>query len=175
VKSPRQRLVMPAEIRGTDLPGRRCGPKRHGQMYENIHVGIGRGDTMVGLIPGDAPTARWPIELAVRVGDEGDIDFGGPLVSGRRGERFLYLSWGTVAPDGTFTLFRAAKLWLSEVPPSMVQEALRPGRRLIGSLGLTDCKGYPRCASVRPPDIVWSVEEGSNARQKSMTVSEVTG
>jgi hypothetical protein len=132
-------------------------------MYENIHVGMGRGDAMVGLIPGDAPSARWQIDVTVRVRDLGGVGFGGPLVKRKRGERFLYLSWGTVAPDGTFTLFRAAKLWLSDVPPSVVPEALRPGRRLVGSLGLTDCKGYPRCASVRPPDIIWSVEEGSNA------------
>ena len=166
MKTPRQRLVLPVEIRGTDLPGRRCGPNREGQMYENIHVGMGRGDTLVGLIPGDAPAARWQIEVTVRVRDHGEVDFGGPLVKGTRGARFLYLSWGTVDPGGTFILFRAAKLWLPDVPPSVLQEALRPGRRLVGSLGLTDAEGYPRCAGVRPPDIVWSVDDASNAHAR---------
>lgn len=151
MNTPRQRLVLPVEIRGADLPGRRCGPNRDGEMYENVHVAMGRGDAMIGLMPGDAPSARWQIEVTVRVGDEGDLDFGGSLVKGTRGARFLYLSWGTVDPGGTFTLFRAAKLWLSDIPPSVLQEALGPDRRLVGSLGLTDCKGHPRCASVRPP------------------------
>jgi hypothetical protein len=127
-------------------------------MYENIHFGIGRGDSLNGLVPGDAPLARRLIEVKTRVHDEADIDFSGPFVKGKRGERFLYLSWGTVANDGTFTLFRAAKLWLSEVDPPVIQKALQPGHCLVGSLGLTDRKGYPLCASVRPPTIVWSAE-----------------
>jgi len=128
-------------------------------MYENIHVGIGRGDVLTGLVRGDAPSARWEIDVKARVRGEGDTDFSGPFVKGKRGERFLYLSWGTVAKDGTFTLFRAAKLWLSEVDASVIHEAMLPGHRLVGALGLTDRKGHPLCASVRPPAIVWSVEK----------------
>jgi hypothetical protein len=127
-------------------------------MYENIHVGIGRGDTLSGLVPGDAPSACWEIDVKTRIDDAGDIDFGGTLVKGKRGERFLHLSWGTVDDDGAFSLFRAAKLWLSDIEPSVIQEAMSPGRCLVGSLGLTDCKGHTLCASVRPPAITWSVE-----------------
>lgn len=152
-------MIMLVEIRGTNLPGRRCGPNPEGQMYENIHVGIGRADTLSELVAGDAPAARWQIEVKARVRDDGDIDFGGPFVKGRRGERFLYLSWGTVADDAAFTLFRAAKLWISDIEGSLVQEAILPGHRLVGSLGLTDRAGYPLCASVRPPGIVWMIEE----------------
>src|SRR5882724_1128079 len=151
--------TMHVEIRGTDLPGRRCGPNSQGEMYENIHVGIGRGDSLSDLVPGDAPLARWQIEVKTRVTAEGDIDVGGPFVKGKRGERFLYLSWGTVADDGTFALFRAAKIWFSGMDLPVVQQAMLPGQRLVGSLGLTDRMGHPLCASVRPPAIVWSVEE----------------
>lgn len=153
------------EIRGGDLPGRRCGPNPQGEMYDNIHVGIGRGDSLSGLVPGDASSARWQIEVKTRVQDGGDIDFGGAFVKGQRGERFLYLSWGTVDDDGAFTLFRAAKLWLSEIDPSVLQEAMRPGHHLVGSLGLTDRKGHPLCASVRPPAIAWSVEQTEHPSQ----------
>ena len=150
---------MLVEIRGTDLPGRHRGPTAQRDLHENIHVGIGRGDTLSGLVPGDAPAARWQVDVKTRVRDEGDIDFGGPFVRGTRGARFLYLSKDTVAEDGTSTLFRAAKLWLSVVDPSVIQAAMQPGHRLVGSLGLTDRKGHPLCASVRPPAIVWSAEE----------------
>jgi hypothetical protein len=68
------------------------------------------------------------------------------------------LSWGTVDGGGVFTLFRAAKLWLSDVDSSVLQEAMQPDHRLVGSLGLTDRKGHPLCASVRPPTIVWSAK-----------------
>ena len=39
--------------------------------------------------------------------------------------------------------------------PALVEEALRPGRRLIARVRLTDAKGHPVCAPLRPPDIGW--------------------
>ena len=97
--------------------------------------------------------------MKTRSGAKGEIDFGGPFVKGKRGARFLYLSWGTLDADEAFTLFRAAKLWLSGVDPAVVHEAMQPGHCLVGLVGLTDRKGQPLCASVRPPTIVWSAEE----------------
>jgi hypothetical protein len=152
--------VLLVEIRGTDLPGRRCGPNPEGRWYENIHVGPGRHPHPAELVPGDAPEARWAFEVTTRVTADGEIDFGGPYVYGRRSERFLYLSWGEVADDGAFELFRAAKLRFSDIDPGLVRRAMEPGRRLVGRLGLTDRKGHPRCARARPPDIAWSAERG---------------
>lgn len=151
---------MVVEIEGTDLPGRRCGPNPEGAWYENIHVGISRRSAAVDLVPGDAASATWRVDVTVKpVGDAG-LDFGGPFVHGGRGERFLGLRWGAVGDDGTFQLFRGAKLRLSDVDLALVRQALLPGRRLIGRLGLTDAKGQPRCASVHPPDVQWSVSGG---------------
>jgi Family of unknown function (DUF5990) len=148
--------TMVVEIWGSDLPGRRCGPTPDGGSYQNIHVGIARRADTIELVPGDAPSARWQIEVTVRGGDDGNFDYGGPFVHGRRGERHLGLRWGTLGDDGTFAVFRAANLRFSDVDASVVQQALRSGGRLVGSLGLTDAQGWPRCASVRPPDITWS-------------------
>jgi hypothetical protein len=144
------------EIRGRDLPGRRFG--EHG----NVHVGVQRkrsprprqGDRseVVELVPGDAPTARW--EVIVDVTDTGDLR--GPHVQGRRGDRFVYLSWNDVAADGTASMFRRAKLMLAAVPAEVLAAAARPGWRLVGEVGLTDGKGGPLCAAVRPPTIAWS-------------------
>ncbi|MCL4546078.1 MAG: DUF5990 family protein [Chloroflexi bacterium] len=79
------------------------------------------------------------------------------MVQGKRGERYLALYWGTVANDGTFTLFRGAKPRFADIARSTPPEVLQPGKRLVGRLGLTDAKGNPRCASVRPPDVQWAV------------------
>jgi hypothetical protein len=147
------------EIEGTDLPGRRCGPNPVGHWYENIHVGVRHRTGPVELVPGDAPCARWELDVATRPDTDGAVDFGGPFVRGKRGERCLDLVWGEVGDDGSFALFRAAKLRLADIDPSVVRAALRPGRRLVGRLGLTDAKGHPRCASVRPPDITWSADQ----------------
>lgn len=150
---------MRIEIIGVDLPGRRCGPNAEGGWYENIHVGLGRGSAMAELVPGDAAEARWQCEVAVRSGRDGGLRLAGPFIRGKPGDYFLYLGWGTVAADGSFALFRAAKLLLADVDPAVWREALEPGRRLVGRLGLTDAKGNPRCARVRPREIAWSVRD----------------
>jgi hypothetical protein len=57
-------------------------------------------------------------------------------------------------------MFRRAKLWLDAVPTRVMAEACDLGL-LVGRLGLTDDKGHPLCASVRPPYLVsrpvWSM------------------
>ena len=147
-------------IEGADLPGRRCGPNPEGRFYDNVHVGLWHRDGPVQLVPGDASTACWEFEVVVRDVEEG-LDLSGPFVAGRRGERSLGLVWGNLADDDFFDVFRAAKLRLSDLDPALVEQAVREERRLVCSLGLTDDDGHPRCASVRPPDVTWSVRDVS--------------
>jgi hypothetical protein len=148
---------MIVEILGSKLPGIRCGPAPDGSFYENIHVGLARRTETVDLVPGDADAARWVFEVTVRDRDDG-IDITGPFVHGKRGERAFGLRWGVPADDGSFGVFRAAKLRFSDVDPAGLREAIDTGGRLVVSLGLTDEHGWPRCASVRPPDVRWSAE-----------------
>jgi hypothetical protein len=85
----------------------------------------------------------------------GDIDIKGPYIQGRPTERFIYLSWGEVDATGRFEMFRRAKLMLDAIPATTITAALTTGV-LVGRLGLTDTKGNPLCASVRPPAIAWT-------------------
>ena len=95
--------------------------------------------------------------MQVKSADDG-LDFFGPYVRGARGDRHVGLTWGTVAEDGTFTVFRGAKLKLETIDPAVVRRADQPGWALVARLGLTDDKGNPRCATVKPPVLSWSVE-----------------
>lgn len=118
-------------IRGHHLPGLTCGP------YENIHVGLQVKREPVGLVAADAVRAEWVAEVDTR-----DGDFRGPAVQGKKGERFVYLTWGTV--DGeSFTMFRRAKLMLADLPADAVEVTV--------DVDLTDECGMPRCARLRPP------------------------
>jgi len=91
--------------------------------------------------------------------DEDRFDVGGPFVHGKRDERHFGLRWGVPGDDGAFAVFRAVKLRFSDVNPSALRQAVSTGRRLVGSLGLTDEQGWPRCASVGPPVVTWSAAE----------------
>lgn len=52
-------------------------------------------------------------------------------------------------------MFRRAKLMMSDVSPETLQAATESGA-LTGRLGLTDAKGHPLCARVKPPQIDWT-------------------
>lgn len=135
------------------MPGRRCAPADAPRSYDNVHVGVQRNGEVVDLVPGDADGAVWSLPVTVKDHDQG-ADFGGPFVHGRRGDRFLYLSWGEVDGD-RFTMFRRAKLHLADAPAEAIAAATQTGV-LRCRVGMTDGWGNPRCARVRPPDAVWS-------------------
>ncbi len=135
------------KIVGERLPGRTfC-------EHANVHIGVQRGDEVVQIQPADQPSVRFAFGIVLRETDDG-LDFRSPFVHGKPGDRFFYLSWGDVGGDGTFSMFRRAKLMLSALPPGLVI-ADRTGT-LEGYLSLTDAKGGPLCAAVRPPTINWS-------------------
>jgi hypothetical protein len=145
-------------IEGYDLPGASCGPgPDYPDGHPNIHVAVQRRNKpaeLLGLVRGDAPTVAWTLECsAAEVA--GGVDVKGRYVQGPPGGRFVYLSWGVVTA-GEFTMFRRAKLMLDGVPTDVLRAALNGGV-LVGRLGLSDEKGNPRCAAVRPPLIEWSL------------------
>ncbi len=148
---------MRIRIDAVDLPGRTREPGPGFPGYDNVYVGVqrrGRPGEIVGLHPGDAPSATWTLECAVTSTLTG-MDVTGPFVQGRPGGRFVYLSWGAVDDAGGFAMFRRAKLMLEAVGPGVLKAAVNSGL-LLARLRLTDSCGQPVCAQVRPPLIEWS-------------------
>ncbi len=141
-------------IEAHDLPGTEF--VSDGVPLHNVHVAVQIGKEPVGLVRGDAPSARWEIdEIGVVAGDP--IDLRGPAIHGKKGDRFLYLTWGDVAADGSFTMFRRAKLMVADINPELLAVAAASDSVLTASLALTDERGGPRCARVKPPVIRWRV------------------
>ena len=148
---------MKLSVIGTNMPGKTfCQPD--GSTLENVCVGIQEGRDAVGLVPGDADSARWKTEIRVVTADDGAVDFRGPAVHGVRGERFVYLTWGNLAAGGTFAMFRRAKLMLNRIDPDLVSRALADDSGLACTVNLTDGRGGPRCARVDPPAISWTLD-----------------
>ena len=102
----------------------------------------------------DAPEACWVLAIDV-VERDGQFDFRGPAVQGSRGDRFVYLTWGTVGDSGSFEMFRRAKLMLNRIDQTIVRAALETDQ-LSARVDLTGDDGGPRCARVDPPAIEWS-------------------
>ena len=139
--------MLNVRIVGERLPGRNFGE------HANVHIGVQRRQEVVQIQPADAPSVKFAFGIVLRELEDGGLDFRSPFVHGKPGDRFFYLSWGDVADDGTFTMFRRAKLLLAALPQGMV--TAKTGS-IEGYLSLTDAKGGPLCAAVRPPTINWS-------------------
>jgi hypothetical protein len=124
-------------------------------MMENVHVGVQVRRDPWGLVPGDRADASWTVDVDV-VDRDGARDFRGPAVQGKRGDRFLYLTWGNVDADGGFEMFRRAKLMLDRIDPALIDDAVGAGC-LAARVELSDNRGAPRCSRVDAPAIEWSV------------------
>jgi Family of unknown function (DUF5990)/Domain of unknown function (DUF5655) len=167
--------TMTVVIEGTELPGLTCQPEPDGDLHRNVHValattarGIAEGLSWLNVplkpglavepFPGDAKEARWEVTVTVRGSADDGYDFTGPPVGGDRTDRHLALVWGGVPGDGTLQMFRGAKLRLVDVPPELITRAMRPGHRLAAHVRLTDDRGNPVCARLRPSHLNWSAE-----------------
>jgi hypothetical protein len=109
-------------ISGHRPPGRSFG-RPDGSTMENVHVGVQLRRDPWSLAPADRADPSWEVDVEV-VRRDGAYDFRGPAVQGRRGERFLYLTWGDVADDGSFEMFRRAKLMLDLIDPRVLDDAV---------------------------------------------------
>lgn len=139
---------------GTDPPGRTfCEPD--GTPLDNIHVGLQIRSEPEHLVRGDSADARWELEIKTSIDSDGELDFHGPAVHGKRGDRFIYLTWGNIDETAVFNMFRRAKLMLNRVDPNLIRTATTHGH-LTAIVQLSDDCGAPRCARVDPPAITWS-------------------
>ena len=145
---------MRVAITGVNLPGA-VFTSADGSSVDNVHVGVQIGSSPAHLIRGDEAEASWSVDVDV-VWNDGDVDFRGPAVQGKRGDRFIYLTWGNVGPDHEFKLFRRAKLMLNRVHRELLDTAADRGS-LTAVVDLTGDDGGPRCARVDPPAVAWSV------------------
>jgi hypothetical protein len=133
------------QIQGHHLPGRVWRSRE--EYYDNIHVGVQIGKEPSELVRADAATSSWSLPIEVVARADG-LDFRGPAVQGKRGDRFVYLTWGDVDEDGSFAMFRRAKLMLADLE-ALVEDG--DNRRVIARVDLTDECGAPRCARLKPP------------------------
>jgi hypothetical protein len=150
-------------IEASGLPGLRCTPDA-GADYRNVHIALctksterptqvvpGKPWLVTEPVPGDSPSARWEAPVTVRRDADG-LDFSGPYVRGDRSDRHLFLAWGDVhSDDGTMRLIRGSKLKLADVDPRIVEEAMRPGCRLVARFRLTGTRGEDALTSTAGP------------------------
>jgi len=159
LKTPNRKAVN-FRIVGRNLPGLKFGVSTGALVdREPVYLGIQRDARVVDLVPGDAPEAVFNFPVDVVSDSKGDLDFRGPFVHGDRGKRFLYLSWGELDADGSFEMFRRAKLLLSRIGPEDLTRALSSPTtpEVEVTIDLTDEGGGPICGRVPGEKLDWRV------------------
>lgn len=144
-------MATPVRIIGRRLPGANWSGR------QGIHIGVQRGTEVEGIVTGASADAVFEVEVEI-VEHEDQADFRGPYVLGRRGERYICLTWVEVGAEGAITPFRRLRLHLSPLPQAAggVPQLLA-AKRIQAVLELTDTRGRPIAASVRPPWVTWQI------------------
>ena len=85
-------------------------------------------------------------------------DFKGRHVNGKKGDRFLYLSWGVADGSESFVMFARAKVKLGAIPEQVLAAAQESGQ-LVCELQATNHKGQPASGTIKDPAPLWRAEE----------------
>ncbi len=116
--------------------------------------------TKTGQKPG-APAGRNALRfltsVKVKSAGDGTQDYSGEAVHGKRGERFLYLSWSG-EKGGIREMFRRAKIHLRELTLAQTEMGLH-GSILVARIHAVAKDGGPACASVPLLDGGWIVKQ----------------
>ena len=123
---------------------------------EPVHLGIQRGEEVLDATPADRDKVVFQLVFRVAKQADGATGFYGPYAKGTPQERFFYLSWVVKGKYGALTMFRRAKIHLNHLKWPDVERAVKDGRPVRVELSMTDRKGEPLCASVRPGVARWT-------------------
>jgi hypothetical protein len=119
-------------------PGVDFGIQRgRGAIYETIQTQRSTGADLV-------------FEFGVSLKSADPADFGGPIVQGPRGGRFVYVDIGTIAGQSDTPWSRRLKIPLSGIRSTLVGRALS-GKKIVLETRVpgTGRDGTPACASVK--------------------------
>ena len=109
--------------------------------------------------PAKATRTALLFEFPVRVGTQpnGAPNFLGPYAQGPPSSRFVYINSGTYAGQSESCWSRRAKVPLTSITWSVIEEARRTGRAIEVEFTGTGRDGGPTCATVKLGDHGWHV------------------
>jgi len=139
------------EIECIELPGAEYGP---------LALGIQRDDAITEVA--SAATKRIVLKpvLRARRNADGSVNFLGPFAHGPKAERFIYLNWVTTNGKVPTEQVGRIKLHLNHIQWAAVARSAQISKPLRVKLALTNAKGKPVMASVRPDMAKWVLPQG---------------
>ena len=132
----------------------------------------GRDDIVRGTALEDG--IRFEVSIGVKQGRDGDPDFTGPLVHGRPGERFLYLSWGHVTAHSEHDMFRRSGDSSSTSARCPARSGRRPvSRGRTSSAARSQLRSAARGPTARPTAVRQRCAGNSPTRRSAFCLDSV--
>lgn len=150
--TPAQDLEIAIEITCTDSPGLRA----HG--FNHVHLGIQQDQATIELQSADLAVIRFRPVMRVRWNADGSPNFLGPFSQGTKENRFIYLVWAEAPRRVPKQFFGRIKLLLQHISREDIIRAVKQENTIRVTLGLTDGKGRPVFASVKPGWAKWELQ-----------------
>jgi hypothetical protein len=145
---PTAEIEIAIEIVCTEMPG---------AGVSGLHLGIQREKAVTEIASADSKRIVFKPTLRVRRNADGSANFLGPYAQGPKDERFIYLNWAATNGKVLTALVGRVKLHLSHLKWEAVAKAAERGKPIRVKLALTNAKGNPVMASVRPDVAKWEL------------------
>lgn len=124
---------------------------------QDIQVELPTRDGPVPGTPRESSTLAWTTEILLKPLPDGSVDFAGPAVEGKRGERFFYLNWSSRTIHGR-ERFRRTKIQLRELTAEQLKRLQTKGGTITARISALARDGGPACATVPLLGGSWQVE-----------------
>lgn len=126
--------------------------------YAHLRLGIQernevRQDVACTPCPEEGVRFRFTLEAMIDPASH-TVTFRGGYAQGPRNAQFVYLCWGAWGEDG-WQHFRRAQLPLGGLDVALVERALRAARPIRVRVRMTDAKGEPATAMLKPEQMEW--------------------
>jgi hypothetical protein len=139
------------EIVCTDLPGEKW------DGGSSLYLGIQCDEQTIESASAGSKRVVFRPVLRARRNIDGSANFLGAFAHGPRTERFIYLVWVIVQGKVPVKMVGRIKLHLNHIKWRSVEKAVGGSKPIRVTLALTNSKGKPVMASVRPDVAKWEV------------------
>jgi hypothetical protein len=139
------------EIVCTNLPGEEW------DGHSTLRLGIQRDDEIIEAASAGSTRVVFRPVLRARRNTDGSANFLGAFAHGPRPERFIYLVWAIVQGKLPVRMVGRVKLHLNHIQWASVEKAADAKKPIWVTLALTNAKGKPVMASVRPDVAKWEL------------------
>ena len=119
-------------------------------VWFGIQKGSGNNFGVMQVQEATKENLQFDFDIVTRIDKDGELDFGGPIVQGPRGGRFIYIDIGTCAGQRNSPWTRRLKIPLSGISFETLEALEKTNGLLETHIPGKGKDGGPNCATVKP-------------------------